>query len=220
MKKKRIREKEQWKLAEYGLTLTNTRNVSRVEYDYGETLMELNDPLENLLIIEQGTVRVCAETPNGKNLILCYYVSDGMLGDMEFLSEDHRISTAVIAGTPVTAVMIPFKENAELLENNLVFMRHLAHDLADKLIQSSRNYTASALNTAEQRLARYIRESSRNGMFSEVMTDVALSTGMSYRHMYRILDHLCTEKVLQKTESGYRILDRERLSLIEEGNLR
>lgn len=205
-------------MKEYGLDDTNTVNYKAVSYEYNERLMELNEPLENILILTDGEVKVCAESPDGRNLILCYYVQKGVLGDMELLSDEHRISSSVIAITPVQAIAIPYKENKVSLENNPVFMKHLAKDLALKLIESSHRYTASVLESAQQRLARYILESSRNDLFAEVMKDVSMSVGMSYRHMYRIIDQLCKHRILKKEKYGYRILDRERLKRIAAGD--
>ena len=42
-------------------------------------------------------------------------------------------------------------------------------------------------------------------------TEVAQSVGISYRHVFRILGELCREGILERTKSGFRIRDRERL---------
>lgn len=217
MKYEKLDQQQKKIMQEYGLDETNTVNASSVFYEYGERMMDVNEPLENILILSRGTVKVCAEAPNGKNLILCYYVQQGILGDMELLKDHPHIANSVIAASPVQAVCLPYQMNKQYLENNLIFMKHLAKDLALKLTESSRRYAASVLDTAEQRLAGYILSSSRNGIFSEVMKDVSMSTGMSYRHMYRILDRFTEEKILQKDTNGYIILDKNRLKQIEDG---
>ena len=88
----------------------------------------------------------------------------------------------------------------------------MAKDLANKLLNSSNNYTNSALYSATSRLAKYIIENSYNNNFADVLTEVATSTGMSYRHMFRLLDEMCQNKILEKTATGYKILDLDKLN--------
>ena len=65
----------------------------------------------------------------------------------------------------------------------------------------------AALFTAEVRLSRYILGAAEGGVFRDVMTDVACSVGISYRHLYRTLAALCADGILEKTPAGYKILD-------------
>ena len=71
---------------------------------------------------------------------------------------------------------------------------------------------SASLYSGEERLCAYILQTSHNGIFSDILTDTACSVGMSYRHMFRLLNHLCEDGVLEKRENGYRILDRESLA--------
>ncbi len=206
-----LRDEQRKILKEYGLNEDILRGTTCQQYEPGETLMEEGSLLTYLMIVTRGEVRVSTEAKNGRNLILCYYVSSGILGDMEMLSDEKRIYNHVSAVSDVEVIAIPYQMNQDILENNLTFMKHLAKDTALKLVQSSRSYADSVLLTAKQRLSRYILHNSRNNHFSEIMSDVALSTGMSYRHMYRILEKLCEDHILEKNISGYTILNPDAL---------
>lgn len=69
----------------------------------------------------------------------------------------------------------------------------------------------TALYSSEVRLCRYILAASEGGYFRDIMTDVAYSVGISYRHLYRTIGTLCKNGILKKTTSGYRICDPEEL---------
>lgn len=203
-----LRQEQISTLAQYGLDPSALKGISCMQFDQGETLMEEETVLRSLMIITRGEVRVSTTSGNGKNLILCYYVSNGILGDMEFLTDHERVYNHVSAGSDdVEVIDIPYLWNQEYLMNNLSFIRTLARGTAEKLVQSSRDYAGNALLSAEQRLSRYILHASHHGRFSEVMTDVAMSTGMSYRHMHRILKDLCDRNILKKETWGYQILN-------------
>lgn len=203
-----LQQEQEVILKQYGLNQNQMTGITCIQYEQGETLMEEETVLRSLMIITKGEVRVSTTAGNGKNLILCYYVSSGILGDMEFLTSHDQVYNHVSADSDdVEVIDIPYAWNQEYLMNNLAFIRTLAKGTAEKLVQSSRDYAGNALLTAEQRLCRYILRSSHHGRFSEIMRDVAMSTGMSYRHMYRILHSLCQKNILKKENWGYQILD-------------
>ena len=108
--------------------------------------------------------------------------------------------------------IIPFQRNALYLKSNVRFLNRLGSELALKLIRSSQNFVSASLYSGEERLCAYILQTSHNGIFSDILTDTACSVGMSYRHMFRLLNRLCEDGVLEKWENGYRILDRESLA--------
>ena len=207
-----LTKKQKEVLKQYGLNEKKLKGISCGQYDQGETIMEEGSPLRSLMIITSGEVRVSTGASNGKNLILCYYVSSGILGDMEFLTDHPDVYNQVSANSDdVEVIDIPYLLNQSYLMDNLSFIRTLANGTAEKLVQSSRDYAGNALLSAEQRLSRYILHASRHGRFSEVMSDVAMSVGISYRHMYRILHALCQKNILKKQTWGYEILDEEAL---------
>ena len=214
MEKRSFNEADLKVMDAYGISPETLNGAEAVSYEYGETLYTAHSPFHAILLLSSGRVKVSAEAANGRNLILCYYVSSGFLGDIELMQKAEDILNTVQAQSPVDAVRIPYPQNEEKLMNNLVFMRHLASDLASKLAASAANYASNALDTAEQRLAKYILSSAHKGTFAQVMSDVAMSTGMSYRHMYRILESLCEEGILKKESTGYHILDLQALENI------
>lgn len=197
------------KLTEYGIENIPPESCLCQYYEAGETIQQEGMPILYFSMVMRGRAKVCATAPNGKNLVLCYYVLDGVIGDIELMTDNYTATATIIAITDFECLAIPYHRNAARLKSNLLFMNLLGQTLARKLLVSSNNFAAAALYTGEERLCSYILQSSPNGIFNDILTDTACSIGMSYRHMFRILNQLCRDGLLEKQVCGYRILDRE-----------
>lgn len=195
----------------YGLNPDLLSGCRLHRYFSGETIFRQGCALETILFVIRGTAKVCLNARNGRNLILCYYASEGMLGDVEFATGESAATTAVIAVTDFLCAAVPLLENAELLKGNLAFMNRVAEGLSRKLLRSCDAHVASALYTSEQRICSYILMTRQNGWFREYLTDAAQTVGVSYRHVLRIMTALCEAGILSKTDSGYKIENMEAL---------
>lgn len=211
MEKKPLEENHFKRLAEFGLGDTPLQGCRCLCWKAGETILREGMAIEELSIVMKGRAKVCAAAQNGKNLVLCYYVFEGIIGDIELMTGAQTAASTIVAITDFECVAIPYRQNAEALKGNVAFMNHLGRALAKKLLLSSGNYVAAALHTCEERLCAYLLETSHDGLFSDVLTDTACSVGMSYRHMFRLLERLCADGLLEKRACGYRILNREGL---------
>ena len=197
----------------YGLNPNLLAGCRLHRYASGETIFRQDCALETLLFVIRGTAKVCLNARNGRNLILCYYASEGMLGDVEFATGESAAMTTVIAVTDFLCAAVPLSENAESLKGNLAFMNRVANGLSRKLLRSCDAHVASALYTSEQRICSYILMARQNGWFREYLTDAAQTVGVSYRHVLRIMNALCEAGILSKTGSGYKIEDMEALQM-------
>lgn len=199
-------------LAEYGLQNIPLDACCRYRFAAGEEVLREGQTISWLAIIIDGNAKVCRTAPNGKSLILCYYVACGLIGEVELMSRQVRAACSVKAVTEFECIAVNYQSCLAELKTNLVFLNRLGTELARKLTASSDNFASNALCTGEQRLCTYIIQNSHCGLFRDTLTDVSCSVGMSYRHMFRLLGQLCEEGVLEKRESGYRILDHDELA--------
>lgn len=183
-------------------------------YQPGETILREGASMEQLLIVMTGTAKICATASNGRDLVLCYYLSEGLVGDIELMTDDYEAATTIIAITDFECIALPYRIYAAGLKSNLTFLNKMGRMLSVKLLQSSKSFVSTALHSGEERLCSYILQASHNDVFSESLTDVAGLIGISYRHLFRILNQLCNKGVLVKTSSGYRIVNRGELERI------
>ncbi|MEM1485569.1 cyclic nucleotide-binding domain-containing protein [Oscillospiraceae bacterium PP1C4] len=199
-------------LKEYGLDFSYLQDCVLCRFDSGEVLINQGEQVEHLFIVLQGKIKVCMLAANGKDLTLCYYIASGILGDVEFVQENKSASATSIAAFACDCIRIPLNLNQEYLIHNISFMNQLASGLSTKLLNSSYAHITSALYSGEERLCSYILMAEHNGMFTEILSDVAKSIGISYRHLFRLLNDMCQIGVLKKRASGFIILDRQYLT--------
>lgn len=183
-------------------------------FQAGETILREGAFMEQLLIVMDGTAKVCATASNGRDLVLCYYLSDGLVGDIELMTDDHEATTTIIAITDFECIALPYRIYGADLKSNITFLNKTGRELSLKLLRSSKSFLSTALHSGEERLCTYILQTSHNGIFSETLTDVARLIGISYRHLFRILNQLCEQGILVKFSTGYRIINRRELERI------
>ena len=211
MTKHPLAPSEQIQIRKYGLDPALLQDCFLCYFDAGEVLLTQGDHVEQIFLVLNGKIRVCMLAGNGKDLTLCFYLSQGILGDIELVQDDKLASATAVASLPSACILIPIASNAEYLKNCIGFMNQIASELARKLLGSSYAYAASALYSGEKRLCSYILVCEHGGMFTEVLTDTARAIGISYRQLFRLLRNLCRQGVLEKTPTGFRILDRKYL---------
>ncbi|MGL5978869.1 MAG: Crp/Fnr family transcriptional regulator [Erysipelotrichaceae bacterium] len=207
-----MKNKEEKLDARFGLELADLRDVTWMQVQGLELIIQQGQQMDALRVLVEGAVRVETLTKSGKDLTLSYQISNGILGDIEFLRHQPTALASVVAEVPTTLCCIPMEKNRTVLEANPRFLLELSKSLATKLVGSNHAHVARASMSAMERLCHYIDERANNQMFSEVLSDVAKATGMSYRHVFRLLERLCKADVLEKTAMGYRILNREYLT--------
>lgn len=201
------------KLHAYGIAIKDNSEIKLLRYKKGEAILREGFPISALLIVVAGKAKVYASAINGRDLLLSYYVADGIVGDVELMVGDYIASTTMIAMTDFICIALPFKLWEERLKANIVFINYIGRELAIKLIRCSDKGVATALLDAEKRLCTYIMQASYDDRLDETLGNIASTIGISYRHMLRILKTLCEEKVLEKEEKGYRIADRKALEM-------
>jgi len=207
MKKRAVTDRELKQLEIYGLKKNDVAEPAVIEFESEEFLLREGDPIYDLYFVLSGKAKVCMDVANGKRYVLCYFVSNGIIGDLELMAGQTEAFATVQAVTNFTCIGIPLALNAPLLKRNISFLNHIGKELAYKLKQSDTNSAVTVLHTLEERLAAYIIQTAVNGVFCETLTDVASLLGASYRHLLRCLDKLCAGGILRKQKNGFVITD-------------
>lgn len=197
-------------LAKYGL-LDQQATCEVRTFQSGETIFEQGVEYPYIMIVVSGKAKVCTSAPSGKDLVLAYYLSSGLIGDVELMANTTYATASVIALSPFECIVVPFQGDHDSIFQNLTFMTALAKDLSENLISSSHNYTSNALYSGEQRLCTYILQGAYKEQFFDNLTDVAATIGISYRHLMRLLNKLCNDGILKKEKRSFQILDKEQL---------
>ena len=189
----------------------SSQNCICLKYKEGDVILNQGMNMEYLMIVISGIAKVCISSPEGKNLVLSHYIFEGIIGEIELMTNTHIAATSIFASTDFECIGIPYLRYEKELKENIKFLNLVGKELSNKLLNSTMNYMSNALYSGEERLCTYIMNESKNYVFSETLTDVAGSIGMSYRHMFRILNKLCNDNVIYKENNGYHILNYEEL---------
>lgn len=201
-------------LSAYGLEPRTLQGVTLLRFAPGERVAQEGVPISYLLFVLSGKAKSCLTSAGGNDLILCYYVSQGILGDAELMLGRAPAVATVVAVTEFLCVGVPLEQNRESLKSNLAFVNRVGAELSAKLVRSSHSYMTDALHTARERLCQYLLESAQDGVVPGPMTETAASIGVSYRHLMRLLRALCDQGILAHQRRDYRILRPDALAAI------
>ena len=211
MEKHRLNDQDKVILSQYGLNGLDLGQAERHIYTQAEFLSYAGDPINFLYFVISGKAKVFISLSSGKQLMLAYFTSKGIIGDIELMTNKPTNCTTVQAVTDFSCIALPLNFYAEKLKDNNIFVNYVAKELAEKLTQRAINGAITTLQPLEVRLCAYIMQTTDNGLFRETLTEVSGVVGSSYRHLLRCLDALCNKKILQKEHSGYRIIDQSAL---------
>ena len=216
MKKQKINEKDRELLLQYGLQGIDLKQAAHLIFEQGEYISHAGEPIDSIYFVVSGKAKVFLSLSSGKQLLLAYFTSKGIIGDIELMTNKPSNYTTVQAVTEFSCIALPLNVYANILKSNNAFINHVAAELAEKLMQRAINGTITTLQPLEARLCAYISQGANGDFFCEKLTEVAMVVGASYRHLLRCLDKLCAEGVLVKetrSSSGFRIADRKALEL-------
>ena len=200
-------------LSDFGLEDIETDGLSIRNFKKGEFLFDQGAPLDYLMIITEGRIKVFSLASNGKTLLFCYNDPGTILGEVELMTNAFA-SSSVCAVTDVQGIIIPYDRYRDYLLSNIVFINRICLIMAEIVTQNSINGASNILYPFESRLCAYIAMANENGCFNQKLTELAEFLGTSYRHLLRTLDNLCTKGVIEKTSHGYVIKDDLKLRTI------
>lgn len=200
-------------LSDFGLADIDLDGLILRNYKKGEFLCEQGYPLDSLILIAEGRIKVCSMASNGKTLLFCYNDPGTVLGEVELMTHAYA-SSSVCAATDVQGIAIPFDRYRDYLLSNITFMNRISLILAEIVAQNSINGASNILYPFESRLCAYIAMTNENGCFNEKLTELAEFLGTSYRHLLRTLDNLCKKGVIEKVQQGFVVKDDLKLRTI------
>ena len=198
-------------LSQYGLYDLDPQYGAHLILEKGEFLSHAGEPMDCIYFVISGKAKVFLNLSSGKQLLLAYFTSKGIIGDIELMTNKPTNYTTVQAVTEFACIALPLNLYADSLKSNNAFVNYIAIELAEKLTQRVVNGAITTLQPVESRVCAYISQTASNGFFYEQLTDVAVVVGASYRHLLRCLGKLCKDGVLVKEAQGFLIADQRRL---------
>ena len=191
-----------------------TKHMKLLKFAKYEYLSREEEDLEYLLFFIQGKAKVFKTLPNGRSLLLAFYNSIRVIGDIEIVKNQSATSTIQALST-CYCLAIPMKKARLELTNDRKFLKFTCESLAEKLAAVSMNSSINLLYPLENRLASYINEFLTNDEdsniyidFDENLVNIAELLGSSYRHLLRTLNTLSKKGVLEKEDGKYKVINK------------
>lgn len=178
-----------------------------------EYLCRYQEPVDRLILLLEGRVMVSMTTPHGRTHLLTFCHPGHLIsGDVE-VALGNRLATADVRAEDgeVWCASIPIAEHASALMEDPDFLRYGFRRLAFEMVKDSTYAVNNLLYPLEERLAAYLLEMARGGVFRENLTRTAELLGVSYRQLCRVIKGFTGEGKLKKEPDGWHLTDREAL---------
>lgn len=191
--------------------------TSLVRFEPEDIILKEGEPPENLYFLFQGRAKLFMSHKNGTIDLINYLKSPCFIGEMELFNHT-RPAKGVIALTACECFCIDISLCRDLLLDDAVFLRNVCRLLIDKNMGDVANYSRNQAYPLKVKLASFILMTENAGVYREKHTEAAGHLGVTYRHLLYVMAEFVKAGILEKRDSGYRILDWERLRELAEQN--
>lgn len=194
-------------------------HIYLVKFDKGTYIYENDNHKKYAFYLIKGKISVYANSITGKQLLIRLCEEPIFIGDMEILGFNKDSNTI---RTLEKSIFIAFEMDflKKVIKTDIVFANYMCKVLAEKMVYFSNIQMSNKMNTVYENLANYILTvSDETEVFSESLVKLSEIMGTSYRHIHRVVSRFVLNDIIEKSQFGYRVLDREKLKSIAEGNL-
>lgn len=181
---------------------SNNLNFHLLAYSKGELLTSPQKPLQNLLFVVSGSIRVYGIRQDGSILVLNIAAPRNVLGEVEFCRSG-ATSFFIEALTDVLCAALPIEENRAVLEQDPVFLRYLLQQIVDDR-EFNNKYNMNA-QTLEEKVIIFLRDIQPDHTLYGVNSAVD-KFRCSRRQLQRVLSKLCDEGTLKLLQKGRYVL--------------
>jgi CRP-like cAMP-binding protein len=186
-------------------------------FEANEFILCEGETPDYLYFVVEGQAKVYTTLSNGKVSLVNFLYAPCFIGEMELLNAQ-RDAIDVQAMITLTCIALPMQQLSKIILNDPVFLRELCIYLSKKATNNSRTYTRNMSYPLENRLALFIQLTAHGSIYSEKHTEAAEYLAVTYRHLLYVIADFVKKGILEKTTSGYRIVDHETLNQLASPN--
>lgn len=187
-----------------------------VEFEPDDIILNYGENPLKLYYLFDGRAKLYISHYNGKITLVNFISAPGFIGEMELI-DAQPTANEVKAITKCRCFAIDTEKCKNLILNDTKFLKYLCMLLGKKALINTENYSKNQSYPLENRLASFILLTMHNGVYSEKHIEASEFLGVTYRHLLYVLADFVKRGLLDKTHSGYKIIDVSALrSLTEE----
>jgi len=187
--------------------------LSLVEFNDGDFIYKEGSSPSHFFYMIKGNAKLYLTHKNGKVSLINFLEAPCFIGEMELIRAQEYTNGIQALSNCICFCFDTLKCNEQLL-NDTVFLRYLCLFLSKKAIQNTTNYTQNQAYPLKSRLASFILLTNNNRLYVEKHSEVCEYLGVSYRHLLYVIADFCKSGIIEKTISGYKIIDIELLNKI------
>ena len=190
--------------------------AKEITLEAGHSVFRQGESCANYVVVMQGSVKVFARSPSGKEVVL-YHINPGeicvlttscLLGGQKYPAE-------AVTDSKVIARVIPKQQFEQLLADSPAFRGFVFASFSARLANLVTLVEQIALESIEQRLARYLLEHmDENQNVAATHNDIALEIGSAREVVSRNLKSFERQQLLTLQRGHLLVLDQAALDLI------
>jgi CRP/FNR family transcriptional regulator len=190
------------------------------KYNKGEVIFKEDEEVKGILFVYDGTVKVHKHWGPDKELILRFAKKGNIIGHRG-LGKDLVYPVSGTAIEPTTTCFFPLEFFQASLKVNYDFLYELMQFFATELKESERNMRNLAHMSVKNRITQALLTleekfgTTTSGSINIIISrqDLASFAGTTYETVFRVLNDLISEKVIEVNEKQIRIINKEFLML-------
>lgn len=184
--------------------------TSLVRFEPDDIILTEGETPRKLYFLFEGRAKLFMSHKNGTIDLINYLRSPCFIGEME-LFHTARPAKGVVAITVCDCFCIDISKCKEKLLNDVVFLQNICRLLGDKNMGDIANYSRNQAYPLKVKLASFILMTEHAGIYREKHTEASGYLGVTYRHLLYVMAEFVKDGILEKSDAGYRILNRKGL---------
>lgn len=189
--------------------------TSFVRFEPDDIILKEGEISSHLYYMVEGRAKLFITHKNGAITLINFLEAPCFIGEMELLNQNQP-AHGVTAVSTCLCFSIDTEACRKELLNDILFLRHLCHTLSKKALSDVSNYTKNQSYPLKVRLASFILMTEQNGVYREKHTEASGFLGVTYRHFLYVLAEFVKDGFLEKTITGYKIVNKEELIKLAE----
>jgi len=183
----------------------------------GKTIAFKGTHIENVFVLEEGTIRVINEFSDGHRYSFAQLIPPNFIGDLEVLAGQENYVTTLETVTPCQMKIMSVSIFLELLSRDAVLLMAVARDLAKKMYPTSNESGTVKFFSGIHKLQAYlIREYEGDGVFllKKNRQEIADEIGTGVKTVNRCISKLKEKKLICVTKGKVQINSEQYTQLV------
>lgn len=187
-----------------------SRFIEVLYFEKDELIYSQGDELRGIYVLAYGEIKVYFSLKNGKENILRKLRAPRIFGELEFMVNELAASS-VQALKDSYCLYFPNSTCKDILLNDIFFLRKISYNLSEAIYKSNSKSSINQGVSPRNRVIAYIFINEKDNKFFCNMKEMSEYTGISERHLFRIMNEMVQKNYIIKEKNQYSIINRDKM---------